>query len=175
MCVQDIGKFNHKDIECTAIDTIKIQHTRQKNIDTHHRSTTGICSHTHHWTDSSFHFYVQPGFIIISLIEWLAASCLCSYISMYYGSDETPFTWGEQQHGAKQVRQSLYVSQPGKWRDCSETTNRVKQMLRRLVNTRRNVICVGVSYRKWKKGKTLISSFMKTIYINCRCWDGCIL
>lgn len=59
------------------------------------------------------HFYVQPGFIIISLIEWLAAGCLCSYISMHYGSDETPFTWREQHHRAKQVRQSLDVSQPG--------------------------------------------------------------
>lgn len=56
---------------------------------------------------------------VLSLMEWLAAR-------MHYGRDKAAFTWREQQHGAKQVRQRLDVSQPEEGQ--KKRTRRVTEM-----------------------------------------------
>ena len=162
---------------------LKLRHTQSK---THYRNLTGTYSYTHthththahthtqqqtnthQWTDSSSHFYVRPGFIIVSLIEWLAASCPCSYISMHYGRDKTPFTWREQQHRAEQVWQSLDVSQPGrKHGDSVRKGRRVKWILKPFCKywEAGNEICLEVLIRNGDSGGGW------TLYITCRRWE----
>lgn len=120
--------------------------TKKKKKITHQQKYQTPHTERAEWSDSSSHFYERPGFITASLMEWLAASGLCSYISMHYGRDKTP----------------LYLERAAARSGAGSTASRCSSVWRRRRREKKKKPRAGIKWRKEEEGyKWILKPFGK--------------